>query len=561
MRDNINELIRAEFGTDETVLSYAGDSCKIDILKSRLLQRDVALCVNDKCHVFSWAGEHCERYKVPTLNLCPSQHEIQRKHAGLLEDFQSIFANIAPLSAVVLSIAPVPAIEAADDQEVPIPVEKLVPAAEVPDHNIAKQKHQTTISSSTGSNGSINSRCDDHFVGEREEQKQDCSQSASSTFTAVYPESVGDVPMVPGLYITYPPLIPDLSLVPTGRVVAGPVFPSPHIAATQSAADEKRLEDLGLKQWLDDDQRPVVYVSLGSMVKHNFNVASVNRLLIALCSRPCSWRVLSTVQQQGEYRSAAPSPSSTSASAAQPRERGADLDPLVEEESIQSQQKGALPNHYLNAGWVPQQAVLKHPKVRAFVTHCGANSIHEAIYHGVPMVAFPFFDDQRYNGPKLVELNLASACLLKDSFTDAEVISAVDTALRIGQFASSGDDRSTPPLHSMNHNAMLLGDSSLVTNTDSASAGGSDEIVGNIIIGIEEENTVTHTDSVSDSVHCHGSQGQLYKIAAAARRIIEVSLELQQPQANGLWDVMREVDRLLAFSWKHRRCRITPAST
>jgi UDP:flavonoid glycosyltransferase YjiC (YdhE family) len=46
-------------------------------------------------------------------------------------------------------------------------------------------------------------------------------------------------------------------------------------------------------------------------------------------------------------------------------------------------------------GWVSSQmAALRHPNVRAFVSHCGINSIHEAVVCGVPVVGIPLFADQ-----------------------------------------------------------------------------------------------------------------------------------------------------------------------
>ncbi|KAL3105299.1 hypothetical protein niasHT_029758 [Heterodera trifolii] len=64
--------------------------------------------------------------------------------------------------------------------------------------------------------------------------------------------------------------------------------------------------------------------------------------------------------------------------------------------------------------WVPQNAIFKcaivlfhfykilpdfegHPKLCAFVTHCGQNSLAEAAKFGVPIVAIPLFADQLYN--------------------------------------------------------------------------------------------------------------------------------------------------------------------
>ncbi|KAI7745553.1 hypothetical protein M8C21_025823 [Ambrosia artemisiifolia] len=52
--------------------------------------------------------------------------------------------------------------------------------------------------------------------------------------------------------------------------------------------------------------------------------------------------------------------------------------------------------------WCPQLEVLAHDSIGCFITHCGLNSIIEAIGLGVPMVAMPQWSDQTTNA-KYVE--------------------------------------------------------------------------------------------------------------------------------------------------------------
>ncbi|XP_063924758.1 UDP-glycosyltransferase UGT5-like [Zophobas morio] len=47
--------------------------------------------------------------------------------------------------------------------------------------------------------------------------------------------------------------------------------------------------------------------------------------------------------------------------------------------------------------WVPQQDVLAHPNVKAFISHGGLLSTIETVYFGVPIIGIPVFADQKTN--------------------------------------------------------------------------------------------------------------------------------------------------------------------
>lgn len=56
-----------------------------------------------------------------------------------------------------------------------------------------------------------------------------------------------------------------------------------------------------------------------------------------------------------------------------------------------------LPPNVMTSKWLPQNAILAHPNVKLFISHCGAFGTHEAINYGVPIMGMPFFGDQRRN--------------------------------------------------------------------------------------------------------------------------------------------------------------------
>ncbi|XP_006858259.2 anthocyanidin 5,3-O-glucosyltransferase [Amborella trichopoda] len=81
--------------------------------------------------------------------------------------------------------------------------------------------------------------------------------------------------------------------------------------------------------------------------------------------------------------------------------------------------------------WVPQVAVLTHPAVGGFVSHCGWNSTLESLCHGVPMVAWPLYAEQRLNALVLVrELGVALEMeMAEDGVVRAEALGSRVRAL------------------------------------------------------------------------------------------------------------------------------------
>lgn len=53
--------------------------------------------------------------------------------------------------------------------------------------------------------------------------------------------------------------------------------------------------------------------------------------------------------------------------------------------------------------WAPQVAILSHPSVGGFLSHCGWSSTVESIVNGVPMIAWPLYAEQSMNATLLVE--------------------------------------------------------------------------------------------------------------------------------------------------------------
>ena len=59
--------------------------------------------------------------------------------------------------------------------------------------------------------------------------------------------------------------------------------------------------------------------------------------------------------------------------------------------------------------WLPQNDLLAHKDIKAFVSHVGHNILYESAYHGVPVVAVPLISDQFLNAKKAEQFGLGIA--------------------------------------------------------------------------------------------------------------------------------------------------------
>lgn len=78
--------------------------------------------------------------------------------------------------------------------------------------------------------------------------------------------------------------------------------------------------------------------------------------------------------------------------------------------------------------WLPQNDLLAHQNVKLFITHGGALSLIESIYHGVPFLGVPIFGDQHYNIQNAISNNFTVRVDF-DSLTEASFKAGIQKVL------------------------------------------------------------------------------------------------------------------------------------
>uniref|UniRef100_A0AC34FSE1 UDP-glucuronosyltransferase n=1 Tax=Panagrolaimus sp. ES5 TaxID=591445 RepID=A0AC34FSE1_9BILA len=72
--------------------------------------------------------------------------------------------------------------------------------------------------------------------------------------------------------------------------------------------------------------------------------------------------------------------------------------------------------------WLPQNDILDHPKLLAFISHGGMNSVMEGAAKGVPMICVPLFADQKRNSLMLqrrgMAIKLEKTALTKENIVE-----------------------------------------------------------------------------------------------------------------------------------------------
>jgi len=168
----------------------------------------------------------------------------------------------------------------------------------------------------------------------------------------------------------------------------------------------------GLPVWLAGDERPLVYVTFGSVAPTMDLFPDLYRGAIdALADLPV--RVLVTV--------------------------GRDRDPA---------DLGPLPGNVRAERWVPQRRVMPH--AAAMVCHGGFGTVRMALASGVPMVVLPLFADQPHNARRIAELG-AGIALERGQAGIAELAGAVEVVLddlfyRAAAARVAAEVRTLPPV-------------------------------------------------------------------------------------------------------------------
>ncbi|XP_052196708.1 anthocyanidin 5,3-O-glucosyltransferase-like [Diospyros lotus] len=219
---------------------------------------------------------------------------------------------------------------------------------------------------------------------------------------------------------TFESLEPDaVKAIQDGLCVPDAPTPPVFCVGPLIASDEGRggvSENVCLR-WLDSQPSgSVVFLCFGSL--GSFSVEQLAAMAVGL--ERSGQRFLWVVRNP-------PDPDKGKVIAAPPEP---DLDSLLPDGFLERTKERGL----VVKSWAPQVAVLRHDSVGGFVTHCGWNSVLEAVCAGVPMVAWPLYAEQRLNRVLLVE-QMKLALSMNES--DGGFVAAAEVEERVRELMES----------------------------------------------------------------------------------------------------------------------------
>ncbi|KAF2356872.1 UDP-glucuronosyl/UDP-glucosyltransferase [Trinorchestia longiramus] len=111
-----------------------------------------------------------------------------------------------------------------------------------------------------------------------------------------------------------------------------------------------------------------------------------------------------------------------------------------------------VPKNLLMWEWFPQQDVLGHPNVKAFISHRGLLGVEEAVYHSTPMMLLPLMGDQPKNAAILHNAGVGIKLSWND-LTEQMIIDAIQELMnnssykeKISKMSSIFRDQKETPL-------------------------------------------------------------------------------------------------------------------
>ncbi|VAH20351.1 unnamed protein product [Triticum turgidum subsp. durum] len=200
-------------------------------------------------------------------------------------------------------------------------------------------------------------------------------RNPDSLFTKQFIANGREIAEIDGILVnTFDALEPEaLAALRDGKVVPG--FPPVYaVGPLKSTATDKEAAHGGASSpiaWLGEQPaRSVVYVAFG-----NRNAAALDQIReigAGLEASGCRflWVVKTTVVD---------------------RDDTSELKDVLGDGFLERVQGRGL----VTKEWVDQEAVLQHPAVGLYLSHCGWNSVTESAAYGVPMLAWPTLGDQR----------------------------------------------------------------------------------------------------------------------------------------------------------------------